>query len=103
MSPHNPHRYTKELTLSNTSDIPMRFSWRVPEDEHAEPREMQVRELAVLLRVKTIYFILFIYSFLLLFYFIFYFTLCSLPLWLLVCEHKRALALMPHLPTLHCN
>lgn len=28
--------------LSNTSDIPMRFSWRVPEDEAMQPREMQV-------------------------------------------------------------
>ncbi|KAF5830389.1 hypothetical protein DUNSADRAFT_14652 [Dunaliella salina] len=35
-------RYTKELMLSNTSDIPMRFSWRVPEDEQMSPREMQV-------------------------------------------------------------
>ena len=48
-----PCRYTKELTLSNTSDIPMRFSWRVPEDEKAEPREMLVSDLAVCVRARN--------------------------------------------------
>lgn len=34
-------RYTKELTLCNTSEIPMRFSWRVPEDD-PNAREFQI-------------------------------------------------------------
>ncbi|PNH08880.1 Hydrocephalus-inducing protein [Tetrabaena socialis] len=34
-------RYTKELTLSNTSEIPLRFAWRVPTDTE-EPREFQI-------------------------------------------------------------
>lgn len=41
-------RYTKELTLSNLSEIPLRFSWRVPEDEEADPREFQVRGVRAL-------------------------------------------------------
>jgi hydrocephalus-inducing protein len=40
--PLSPPRYTKELTLTNTSEVPMRFSWRVPSDEKSEPREWQV-------------------------------------------------------------
>ncbi|EFJ42226.1 hypothetical protein VOLCADRAFT_67248 [Volvox carteri f. nagariensis] len=34
-------RYTKEFTLTNTSEIPLRFLWRVPTD-HEEPREFQI-------------------------------------------------------------
>ncbi len=36
------YRYTKEFTLTNTSEIPMRFSWRVPEDNKQQP-EFEVR------------------------------------------------------------
>ncbi len=36
-----PLRYTKELTVSNTSEVPMKFSWRVPEDT-SEPKEFQM-------------------------------------------------------------
>ncbi|KXZ49496.1 hypothetical protein GPECTOR_21g722 [Gonium pectorale] len=34
-------RYTKEFQLTNTSEIPLRFSWRVPNDTE-EPREFQI-------------------------------------------------------------
>lgn len=34
-------RYTKELTIANTSEIPMRFSWRVPADT-SEAKEFQM-------------------------------------------------------------
>ncbi|GIL73964.1 hypothetical protein Vretifemale_3957, partial [Volvox reticuliferus] len=34
-------RYTKEFALTNTSEIPLRFLWRVPTD-HEEPREFQI-------------------------------------------------------------
>jgi len=35
------YRYTKELMVANTSEIPMRFSWRVPADT-AEDKEFQI-------------------------------------------------------------
>eukprot|EP00955_Chlamydomonas_euryale_P060740 357809-Chlamydomonas_euryale.AAC.3 len=35
-------RYTKELTLTNTCDIPMRFGWRVPADKDGPDREFHV-------------------------------------------------------------
>ncbi|KAG2489301.1 hypothetical protein HYH03_012133 [Edaphochlamys debaryana] len=34
-------RYTKEFHLTNTSEIPLRFSWRVPTDVE-EPKEFQI-------------------------------------------------------------
>lgn len=34
-------RYTKEFTLTNTSEIPLRFAWRVPSDTE-EPKEFQI-------------------------------------------------------------
>jgi hypothetical protein len=47
----SPRRYTKEFTLSNCSEVPMKFSWRVPEDEGCSPPEFQVNKAQLCITV----------------------------------------------------